>query len=68
MSIPIVHKNVYIADNTTNTKEGIMNDCYMIAFGLGIIAGALMVSKNEKAQELVEKGKKAVKKQIEKMK
>ena len=44
-----------------------MKDCYTIAFGLGIIVGALIVSKNEKAQEMVEKGKKAIKKQIAKM-
>ncbi len=45
-----------------------MKDCYTIAFGIGLIVGAMIVSKNEKAQELVEKGKKAVKKSIEKLK
>ncbi len=45
-----------------------MKDCYTIAFGLGIIVGALIVSKNEQAQQLVEKGKKAVKKSIQKLK
>lgn len=45
-----------------------MNDCTLIGFALGMLAGALIVSNNKKAQEIVEKGKKAVKQQIEKMK
>lgn len=45
-----------------------MNDCTLIGFALGMMAGALIVSNNKKAQEIVEKGKKAVKQQIEKMK
>jgi len=45
-----------------------MNDCTIMGFAIGLIAGALIVSNNKKAQEMVEKGKKAVKQQIEKMK
>ncbi len=45
-----------------------MNDCTLMGFAIGLIAGALIVSNNKKAQEMVEKGKKAVKQQIEKMK
>lgn len=45
-----------------------MNDCTLIGFAIGMMAGALIVSNNKKAQEIVEKGKKAVKQQIEKMK
>ena len=44
-----------------------MKDCVIISMALGLIAGALIVSNNKKAQELVDKGKKAVKKQLEKM-
>ncbi len=44
-----------------------MKDGILCGMALGLIAGALIVSKNQKAQQLVEKGKKEVKKQIEKM-
>ena len=43
-------------------KEGLM-----IGLALGLIAGAIIVTNNKKAEQLVEKGKKAVKKQIEKL-
>lgn len=43
-------------------KEGLL-----IGFALGLIAGAIIVTNNTKAEQLVEKGKKAVKKQISKM-
>jgi len=45
-----------------------MKDCVIIGMALGLIAGALIVSNNQKAQQLVEKGKKVVKEQVEKMK
>lgn len=45
-----------------------MKDCILISVAIGLIAGALIVSNNNKAQEIVEKGKKAVKQQIDKMK
>ncbi len=45
-----------------------MKDCVLISMAIGIIAGALIVSNNNKAQEVVEKTKRAVKKSIEKMK
>lgn len=45
-----------------------MKDCVIISMALGLIAGALIVSNNKKAQEIVEKGKKVVKEQVEKMK
>ena len=45
-----------------------MNDCMLLSFAVGLVAGAVIVSHNKKAQELVEKGKKAVKEQVEKMK
>lgn len=44
-----------------------MKDCFLMGIALGLIAGALIVTNNVKAEELVEKGKRAVKKQIEKM-
>lgn len=43
-------------------KEGLL-----IGLALGLIAGAIIVTNNAKAEQLVEKGKKAVKKQISKM-
>lgn len=45
-----------------------MNDCTLMGFAVGLLAGALIVANNKKAQEIVEKGKKSVKQQIEKMK
>lgn len=45
-----------------------MKDGILCGLALGFIAGALYVTSNAKAQEMVEKGKKEVKKQIEKMK
>ena len=44
-----------------------MKDCVLISMALGFIAGALVVSNNGKAQEIVEKGKKAVKEQVKKL-
>lgn len=38
-----------------------MKDCVLISMALGFIAGALLVSNNNKAQEIVEKGKKLLK-------
>ena len=44
-----------------------MKDCVLISMALGFVIGALMVSNNHKAQEIVEKGKKAVKEQVKKL-
>lgn len=44
-----------------------MKDCLLLGMALGLIAGALIVTNNQKAEQLVEKGKKAIKKRIEKM-
>lgn len=44
-----------------------MKDCLLLGMALGLIAGALIVTNNSKAEQLVEKGKKAIKKQVEKM-
>lgn len=44
-----------------------MKDCLLVGMALGLIAGALIVTHNPKVEQLVEKGKKAVKKQIEKI-
>lgn len=44
-----------------------MKDCVIISMAIGLITGALLVSNSKKAQELVDKGKKAFKNQIEKM-
>ncbi|MGN0960703.1 MAG: hypothetical protein ACI4PF_00720 [Christensenellales bacterium] len=43
-----------------------MKDC-MICMALGFIAGALVVTSNQKAQNMLEKGKKAVKEQMKKL-
>lgn len=45
-----------------------MKECALISMAIGLIAGALIVSNNNKAQEVVEKTKKAVKNSIEKLK
>lgn len=45
-----------------------MKDCAIMFFALGLMVGAVVVSNNDKAMQMVEKGKKAVKKQIEKLK
>lgn len=45
-----------------------MKDCALISMAIGVIAGALIVSNNDKAQQVVEKTKKAMKNSIEKMK
>lgn len=44
-----------------------MKDCILISMALGFIAGALLVSNNNKAKELVDKGKKVVKEQVKKL-
>ena len=43
-----------------------MKDC-LISMALGFIAGALIVSNNNKMQDIVEKGKKVVKDQVKKL-
>lgn len=43
-------------------KEGLI-----IGLALGVIIGAVIVTNNQNAEKLVEKGKKAVKKQLEKL-
>lgn len=43
-----------------------MRDC-LFCMALGFIAGAIVVANNNKAQELVEKGKKVVKDQVKKL-
>lgn len=40
---------------------------YLMCMALGFIAGAVIVSSNNKAQNIVEKGKKAVKEGIKKI-
>lgn len=45
-----------------------MNDCTLLGFAVGMVAGALIVANSNKAQEIVEKGTKAVKQQVEKLK
>ena len=45
-----------------------MSDCTLLGFAVGMVAGALIVSNSSKARELVDKGKKAVKEQVEKIK
>lgn len=44
-----------------------MKDSVILGIVLGFIAGALVVTHNNKAQEIVEKGKKAIKQQVKKM-
>ena len=41
-----------------------MKDSIIIGMALGFIAGALIVSNNQKAQNVVEKGKKVVKDKV----
>lgn len=43
-----------------------MKDCLM-CMALGFIAGAIIVTNNHKAQEIVEKGKRVVKDQVKKI-
>ena len=43
-----------------------MKDC-LFCMALGFIAGAIVVANNSKAQEMIEKGKKAVKDQVKKI-
>lgn len=45
-----------------------MNDCTLLGFAVGMVAGALLVANSSKAQDIVEKGTKAVKQQVEKLK
>ena len=45
-----------------------MSDCTLLGFAVGMVAGALIVANSKKAQDVIEKGKKAVKQQIEKIK
>ncbi len=44
-----------------------MKDCLLVGFALGMLCGALIVSQSHGAKQVVEKGKKAMKKQIKKM-
>jgi len=44
-----------------------MKDCLLIGMALGFIVGAIVVTNNEKAMKIVEKGKKAVKEQVKKI-
>lgn len=44
-----------------------MKDCMLIGMALGFVAGALIVAHNKKAQDMVEKSKKAVKDQVKKI-
>lgn len=46
----------------------IMSDCTILGFAVGMVAGALIVANSSKAKELVDKGQKAVKEKVEKMK
>ena len=43
-----------------------MKDCF-VCMALGFIAGALVVSSNNEAKRIVEKGKRAVKEQMKKI-
>ena len=45
---------------------GIMKDCF-VCMALGFIAGALVVSSNNEAKRIVEKGKRAAKEQMKKI-
>ena len=44
-----------------------MKDSLLLGMALGFIAGALLVTHNNKVQNVVEKGKKAVKEQVKKI-
>ena len=44
-----------------------MKDSVIIGMALGFIVGALVVTNNEKAQNIVNKGKKAFKDQVKKI-
>ena len=50
-----------------NTKGGNMKDSLLVGLAVGALAGPLYVSQNKKAQQVVEKGKRAIKKQMDKM-
>jgi len=45
-----------------------MSDCTLLGFAVGMVAGALIVANSSKAKELVDKGQKAVKEKVEKLK
>ena len=44
-----------------------MKDGLLLGMALGLIIGAVVVTNNPKAEQIVNKGKKAIKKQVEKM-
>lgn len=44
-----------------------MKDSLLVGLAVGALAGPLYVSQNKKAQQVVEKGKRAIKKQMDKM-
>jgi hypothetical protein len=44
-----------------------MKDGLLLGMALGLIIGAVVVTNNPKAEQIVNKGKKALKKQVEKM-
>lgn len=50
-----------------HTKEVFMKDSLLVGLAVGALAGALYVSNNKKAQQTMEKGKKQLKKQLDKL-
>lgn len=59
--------NYYAKTNNNNIRRFNMKDGLLIGLALGLIAGALIVTNNSKVEQIVQKGKKAVKKQLEKL-
>lgn len=62
---------IFLQISQTRSKGGgvcKMKDCVIISMAIGVIVGALVVSNSEKARQFVNKSKKALKEQVEKMK
>ncbi len=45
-----------------------MKDGLIVGFALGLVCGALLVNSSHQAKDMVDKGKRAVKKQMQKLK
>jgi hypothetical protein len=58
---------VGLCQNILSNGGDIMKDSMILGLALGFIAGSLLVTNNMKFQQIVEKGKKAVKENVKKI-